>query len=194
MKPPEKTVSFTLNGARVEAKVSPTMTLLELLRRDLMLTAAKEGCGKGECGACTVILNDTPQNSCLKLAISLTEDDRVTTLEGLANDPLMKQVQTSFIEEGAVQCGFCIPGMVMSSWHLLKHTPDPSPLQVKEHLAGNLCRCTGYRKIAAAVHAAAKTAAKAASAVTTAGNPGNGTDIGCATSTTNTHADKEQPK
>ncbi|NLI77458.1 MAG: (2Fe-2S)-binding protein [Candidatus Riflebacteria bacterium] len=148
-------IRFSLNGKTVEARVAPGLTLLELVRRQFSLTAAKEGCGKGECGACTVLLNDQPVNSCLKLAATLRPSDRVVTLEGLADDPLMKRIQHSYVEEGAVQCGFCIPGMVVSSYHLLKVHPQPTPAEIKEFHSGNLCRCTGYTKIEQAVAKAA---------------------------------------
>jgi carbon-monoxide dehydrogenase small subunit len=150
-----KTV-FTLNGKRVETEVSPTMTVLEMVRRNFRLTAAKEGCGKGECGACTLLLNSEPINSCLKLAASLTENDSLVTVEGLENDELMQSVQSSFVNEGAVQCGFCIPGMAMTSYSLLKQNPNPTPHQIKQALSGNICRCTGYRKIEAAVSKASE--------------------------------------
>ncbi|MDD2999457.1 MAG: (2Fe-2S)-binding protein [Candidatus Riflebacteria bacterium] len=149
-------ISFVLNGNRVEASVSPEMTLLELIRRDFRLTAAKEGCGKGECGACTVLMNNEPVNSCLKLAASLVESDEVVTIEGLVKDGLMQTVQQAFINEGAVQCGFCIPGMTMTSYHLLKTNPAPTEHEIKQALSGNICRCTGYRKIEAAVKKAAE--------------------------------------
>ena len=149
-------IRFTLNGKTVHADVSPAMNLLELLRREFRLTAAKEGCGKGECGACTVILNGEPVNSCLKFAATLTPTDEVQTLEGFAEESLMKDIQQAYVDEGAVQCGFCIPAMVLSSYHLLRQTPNPSDHQIKEALSGNLCRCTGYRKIEAAVRAAAQ--------------------------------------
>ncbi|RCK81001.1 MAG: Xanthine dehydrogenase iron-sulfur subunit [Candidatus Ozemobacter sibiricus] len=160
-------IRFALNGRTVEARVPPGMTLLELVRREFRLTAAKEGCGKGECGACTVLLNDQPINSCLKLAASLRPTDRVVTLEGLADDPLMVTIQKAYVAEGAVQCGFCIPGMVMSSYHLLRTHPQPSAAQIKEFHSGNLCRCTGYAKIEKAV-------AKAAAAAATSGQPAGG--------------------
>lgn len=149
-------ISFVLNGNRVEASVSPEMTLLELIRRDFRLTAAKEGCGKGECGACTVLMNNEPVNSCLKLAASLVESDEVVTIEGLDKDGLMQTVQQAFINEGAVQCGFCIPGMTMTSYHLLKTNSAPTEHDIKQALSGNICRCTGYRKIEAAVKKAAE--------------------------------------
>jgi aerobic-type carbon monoxide dehydrogenase small subunit (CoxS/CutS family) len=138
-------ISFTLNGKKVETSVSAEMTVLEMLRRNFRLTAAKEGCGKGECGACSVILNDQPINSCI-----------ILTVEGLEQDPLMKDVQQAFVDEGAVQCGFCIPGMALSSYHLLQNNPQPDQHAIKQALSGNICRCTGYMKIEAAVKKAAE--------------------------------------
>ncbi len=149
-------ISFTLNGKKVETSVSAEMTVLEMLRRNFRLTAAKEGCGKGECGACSVILNDQPINSCLKLAASLTCNDIILTVEGLEQDPLMKDVQQAFVDEGAVQCGFCIPGMALSSYHVLQNNPQPDQHAIKQALSGNICRCTGYMKIEAAVKKAAE--------------------------------------
>lgn len=149
-------ICFTLNNKKVETEVSPGMTVLELLRRKFRLTAAKEGCGKGECGACTVLLNDEPVNSCLKLAASLNEEDKIETLEGLDKDELMHNVQEAFVSEGAVQCGFCITGMVLSGYHLLKNVENPDEQSIKKALSGNICRCTGYKKIEAAVKKAAE--------------------------------------
>lgn len=149
-------IVFILNGNRVETEVSTGLTVLELIRRNFRLTAAKEGCGKGECGACTVLLNGQPINSCLKLAASLSETDQVTTVEGLDNDQLMQTVQQAFISEGAVQCGFCIPGMAMTSYYLLQNNASPTESQIKQALSGNICRCTGYRKIEAAVKKASE--------------------------------------
>ncbi|HQB82117.1 MAG TPA: (2Fe-2S)-binding protein [Candidatus Rifleibacterium sp.] len=150
-------VTFSLNGRQVEAEVLPTMTVLEMIRRNFRLTAAKEGCGKGECGACTVLLNGEPVNSCLKLAASLTASDQVVTVEGLEKDATMQAIQHAFVSEGAVQCGFCIPGMTMTSYKLLQSNPDPDEHQIKQALSGNICRCTGYRKIEAAVKKASET-------------------------------------
>ena len=149
-------VSFILNGKKIDLEVSPGRTLLELLRRDLGLVATKEGCAKGECGACTVIFNGKTLNSCLKLAAQLQPEDEVVTLEGIEADPLAHRVQEAFVEEGAVQCGFCIPGMIVSSYVLLKENPKPSEEAMKEALSGNLCRCTGYSKIMNAVKRASK--------------------------------------
>lgn len=150
-------VRFTLNGNKVETEVLPELTVLEMLRRNFRLTAAKEGCGKGECGACSVMLNGSPINSCLKLAASMSENDTIETIEGLENDPLMHTIQDAYVTEGAVQCGFCIPGMVISSYSLLKTNPNPDAHAIKQALSGNICRCTGYMKIEAAVKKAAET-------------------------------------
>ncbi|MFZ2960871.1 MAG: (2Fe-2S)-binding protein [Candidatus Ozemobacteraceae bacterium] len=149
-------ITFMLNGKRVEKRLPAGRTLLEALRGDFALTASKEGCGKGECGACTVLLNDQPINSCLKAVSTLRKTDRVTTLEGLSDDTLMKKIQAAYVEQGAVQCGFCIPGMTVTTFALLKTNPKPSEEHIKEALSGNICRCTGYRKIVAAVRHAAE--------------------------------------
>lgn len=147
---------FILNGNRVETEILPGMTVLEMLRRNFSLTAAKEGCGKGECGACTVLLNKRPINSCLKLAATLSENDEIQTIEGLADDKLMKTIQQAYVDEGAVQCGFCIPGMTMTSYYLLANNKTPSKEDIKIALSGNICRCTGYKKIEQAVKTAAE--------------------------------------
>lgn len=144
-------ISFVLNGTTVNTEVLPELTVLEMIRRNFRLTAAKEGCGKGECGACTVLLNDEPINSCLKLAASLNPTDRLVTVEGLDKDHLMNTLQQAYVDEGAVQCGFCIPGMTMTSYHLLKNNANPDEHAIKQALSGNICRCTGYRKIESAV-------------------------------------------
>ena len=127
-------------------------TLLEALRDYLGLTGTKEGCGKGECGACTVLVNGSVVNSCLMLAAQ-AEDKEVLTIEGLSEDG-MDPLQKAFIDEGAVQCGFCTPGMVISAKALLMENPDPSEEAIKEAISGNLCRCTGYLKIIRAIKAA----------------------------------------
>ncbi|PKL48153.1 MAG: (2Fe-2S)-binding protein [Candidatus Riflebacteria bacterium HGW-Riflebacteria-2] len=149
-------ISFCLNSKKVEIEVSPQLTVLEMLRRDFRLTAAKEGCGKGECGACSVLLNGQPINSCLKLAATLKPGDSLISVEGLNDDKLMQNIQEAYVEEGAVQCGFCIPGMTMASYYLLKHNSTPDEHAIKQALSGNICRCTGYRKIEAAVKKAAE--------------------------------------
>ncbi|MBI3039902.1 (2Fe-2S)-binding protein [bacterium] len=155
MKKNQLVVQFKLNGRMVSSEVSPTMTMLDLLREKFFLTATKEGCGKGECGACTILLNGLPVNSCLQLAAALSPEDEVTSLEGLVFDPLLKKIQNSFVQEGAVQCGFCTPGMLVSSYAVLKSKKNPSDQDIKEGLAGNICRCTGYMKIMSAVKKAA---------------------------------------
>ena len=149
-------ISFKLNGKDVKVKIPSGRTLLELLRREFSLNAVKEGCGKGECGACTVLLNNQPVNSCLKLAATLKPSDEVITLEYLNEDPLMQTLQKTYVEEGAVQCGFCIPGMVVSSYSVIKKHKNPTENEIKEGISGNLCRCTGYSKIVEAIRKAAK--------------------------------------
>lgn len=153
-------IRFNLNGEMVKTEVLPGMTVLEMLRRNFKLTAAKEGCGKGECGACSILFNGLPINSCLKLAATLTDTDSIITVEGLADDELMQRIQKAYVEEGAVQCGFCIPGMTISSYYLLKKNPNPRMDEIKHALAGNICRCTGYKKIEAAVVKAAERGTK----------------------------------
>lgn len=149
-------IQFNLNGQDVKTEVLPGMTVLEMIRRNFRLTATKEGCGKGECGACSILFNGLPINSCLKLAATLTPKDKIVTVEGLADDELMQRIQKAYVDEGAVQCGFCIPGMTISTYSLLKKNPKPSIDEIKFALAGNICRCTGYRKIEAAVATAAE--------------------------------------
>jgi carbon-monoxide dehydrogenase small subunit len=151
----KKEMQFTLNGEEVKVEVDPTWTLLYVLRDVLELTGTKFGCGYGECGACTVIVDGQAVNSCLLPALE-AEGRSVTTIEGLAGaDGQLHPLQKAFIDHGAVQCGFCTPGMIMSAKALLDETPDPSEDAVRESIAGNLCRCTGYVKIIEAVKAAA---------------------------------------
>lgn len=146
--------SFTLNGKPVQCDCRPYQTLLEVLREKFKLTGTKEGCGKGECGACTVIMNGQAVNSCLIL-IPQAQDKEIITIEGLCKDKELDVLQQSFIEEGAVQCGFCTPGMLMSSKALLMKNPKPSDKDIRTAISGNLCRCTGYTKIVKAVNKAA---------------------------------------
>ncbi len=148
-------IKFTINGeVRIE-QVKPNQRLLDLIRKDLRLVAAKEGCGKGECGACTVIMNDQPVTSCLVLAAQ-ADGAEILTVEGLADGDNLHPLQEAFIEAGAVQCGFCIPGMIMTAYCLLKENSSPSRQEIRTALAGNICRCTGYQKIVDAVQLAAK--------------------------------------
>ncbi|RLD18201.1 MAG: (2Fe-2S)-binding protein [Caldiserica bacterium] len=143
-------VRFKLNGKWVDVEVSPLKTLLEVLRENFNLTGTKEGCGKGECGACTVILDGKAVNSCL-IPISQVDGKEVITIEGITKNNELHPIQKAFIEEGAVQCGFCTPGFVMSVKALLDKKKKPSDEEIKEAIEGNLCRCTGYVKILKAI-------------------------------------------
>jgi carbon-monoxide dehydrogenase small subunit len=142
-------VTAVVNGTSRSLEVDPGVTLLEVLRDQLRLTGAKSCCAEGECGACTVHLDGLPVNSCLVLAAEI-DGCTVTTIEGLSSGGLT-DLQEEFLASGAVQCGFCIPGQVMAAAALLTLTPDPSEAEVREALAGNLCRCAGYQRIVAAV-------------------------------------------
>lgn len=150
----EIAIRFILNGEEVNVKAPPTFTLLRLLRERLGLTGAKAGCERGECGACTVILDGDPVTSCLVLAPQV-EGRRVETIEGIGSGEDLHPLQEAFIDESAAQCGYCIPGMIMSAKSLLDRDPDPSRDEIRSALSGNLCRCTGYTKIIKAVEAAA---------------------------------------
>jgi carbon-monoxide dehydrogenase small subunit len=147
-------VQLTVNGAARSVPVTTTQTLLDALRWTLDLTGSKECCAEGECGACTVLVDGRAVNSCLVLAVEADGLD-VTTVEGLESGGRLSPVQDAFLETGAIQCGFCIPGMVVAAQALLNQNPHPSPADVREALAGNLCRCTGYEKILDAVRLAA---------------------------------------
>lgn len=143
------TITMTINGAARTVAAPASMTLLDLIRSRLELTGSKECCSEGECGACTVILDGEPVNSCLVLAVE-ADGSAVTTIEGLGADGLTS-LQESFLTTGAVQCGFCIPGMVVAATALLEREPHPTEATVREVLSGNLCRCGGYTRICAAV-------------------------------------------
>jgi aerobic carbon-monoxide dehydrogenase small subunit len=151
----KETINFYLNGEQVEVYADPVKSLLHLLRDDFGLTGTKEGCGQGECGACTVLLDGLAVNSCL-IPIGKIAGRTVVTIEALSRDGQPDPVQVAFVEKGAVQCGFCTPGMVMSAHALLKQNPNPSSEEVKEAISGNLCRCTGYKQIEEAVLDAAE--------------------------------------
>jgi aerobic-type carbon monoxide dehydrogenase small subunit (CoxS/CutS family) len=151
----EHGISFRLNGKPVTVRSPPAYTLLEVLREQLQVTGPKEDCAKGECGACTVIMNDRPVCSCLVL-ISQVEGADIVTSEGLGIVGKLNPVQQAFLEEGAVQCGHCIPGLIVSATALLMRNPKPTVDDIKTALSGNLCRCTGYAKIIAAVQRAAR--------------------------------------
>lgn len=147
-------ISLTVNGEKRTLDITPYTRLLDLLREDLGLTGAKEGCGKGECGACTVIMNGELTPSCLVPAPQ-ADGAEIITIEGLKSGDKLHPIQQSFIEAGAVQCGFCIPGMVLAGKRLLDKNPSPTEKEVRYGLAGNICRCTGYAKIIEAVMMAA---------------------------------------
>ena len=148
-------VRFRVNGLTEACTVDDDRTLLQLLRDDLDLTGAKEGCNEGECGACMVLLDGKPVNSCLVLAVEV-DGHEVTTVEGLARDGRLHPVQEAFLRHHAVQCGFCSPGMILCAVALLAENTDPTEAEARTALAGNLCRCTGYRQILDAVLDAAK--------------------------------------
>ncbi|MCD5416885.1 (2Fe-2S)-binding protein [Candidatus Bipolaricaulota bacterium] len=147
-------LSFRVNRREVTVATATDRRLIDLLREDLGLTGTKEGCGEGECGACTILLDGQAVNSCLIYASQISGKS-VTTIEGLATENL-HPLQRAFIEKGAIQCGFCTPGFIMSAYALLAKHVDPSEDQIRWELSGNLCRCTGYTKIIAAVRYAAK--------------------------------------
>jgi len=150
-----KHVKFRVNGEEKELDASPTQSLLDVLREDLLLTGTKRGCDSGECGACTVIMNGKAVNSCLVLASELDESE-ITTIEGLGkNVDDLHPLQKAFIERGAVQCGFCTPGIIMTAKAFLDLNPQPTEDQVRDAISGNLCRCTGYSKIVNAILASA---------------------------------------
>lgn len=157
MNAPSSTISVELkvNGQSHFLEVPPHHTLLQVLRDRLGLTGSKECCGEGECGACTVLLNGRAINSCLMLAVE-ADGCEVITVEGLAGEDGLDPLQEAFIEEGAVQCGYCTPGMLMSAKYLLMRNPHPTVAEVREALAGNLCRCTGYARIVEAVVSASR--------------------------------------
>jgi carbon-monoxide dehydrogenase small subunit len=151
----KKLIHLTINDQEYELAVAPNRTLLEVLREDLGLTGAKHGCGLGECGACTVLLDGRPVNACLVLALQ-AGGKKVTTIEGLAKDGSLHPLQESFVEAGAIQCGFCSPGMILSAKALLDENPAPTEEEIRRAISGNLCRCTGYQKIVEAVASAAR--------------------------------------
>ncbi len=146
-------LSFILNGENYSLEIQPNRTLLDVIRDDLGLTGTKHGCGEGKCGACTVLLNGDPVNACLILAPQVNGKE-VLTVEGLGGDAL-HPLQKAFVEKGAVQCGYCTPGMLMTAKAFLDKHPHPTKEEVRGAIAGNLCRCTGYKSIAEAIHSAA---------------------------------------
>jgi carbon-monoxide dehydrogenase small subunit len=139
-----------LNGEKVDIEINPNQTLVDMLRLELLVTSVKKGCELGECGACTILLEGLPTTSCLILAPQV-EGKHVTTIEGLEKNPLMMDLKESFIKNGAVQCGFCTPGMLLSAYSLLRDIPNPTDEEIKKGIVGNICRCTGYTKIIQAI-------------------------------------------
>jgi carbon-monoxide dehydrogenase small subunit len=148
-------ITVTVNGVKEYLDVPSNLTLLQMLRETLALTGTKNGCAAGECGACTVLLNGEPVNSCLMLAVE-ADGAEIVTVEGLAHDEQLDVVQQTFVDEGGVQCGFCTPGMLISAQALLGRNPHPTEEEIREALLGNLCRCTGYTRIVGAVQKAAR--------------------------------------
>lgn len=151
----DRLVNLKINGEAYELKVKPNTLLLDLIRDEIGLTGTKRGCDTGECGACTVLIEGKPVNSCLVLAVE-ADGKNILTIEGLAKNGKLHPIQEAFIEEGAVQCGFCTPGMILSAKALLDTNPNPKEEEIKKAIAGNLCRCTGYTKIIKAIISAAK--------------------------------------
>ena len=148
-------IRFTLNGKKTQVDCASDRRVVDILREDFGLTGTKEGCGSGECGACTILVDDKNRLSCLMLAAQL-EGRTITTIEGLAGESRPHPIQEAFAKHGAVQCGYCTPGMVLAASALLRRNPDPTREQIREALSGNLCRCTGYQKIVDAVESAAR--------------------------------------
>ena len=152
-----RAIEFTLNGHRTQVETPSDITLLQLLRDRLGLTGTKDGCGTGECGACTVLMDGEPVNSCLVLAPQ-ADGHEIMTVEGLTTDEKLHPIQQAFMDAGAVQCGYCAPGLLLSAKALLDQNPDPTEEEIREAISGNLCRCTGYARIVAAVRIAASIA------------------------------------
>ncbi len=148
-------ISFVVNGAPKTVRVFPMERLLDVLRHELGLAGAKEGCGEGECGSCSVLMNGILVNSCLIPALQAANTD-LTTIEGIADDPRSRALQTAFLKCGGAQCGICTPGMILASCHLLNKNPEPTLDDIREGLSGNLCRCTGYMQIFNSVAEAAR--------------------------------------
>lgn len=150
-----KEIEFVINGKPYELSIPPWKTLLEMIREDLILTGTKEGCGQGECGSCTVIMGGKTVNSCLVPAVE-ADNQEIITIEGLADGENLHPIQDAFVEQAGMQCGFCTPGVIISAKSLLDRNPNPSLEEIKEGIAGNFCRCTGYTKIVESISAAAE--------------------------------------
>jgi carbon-monoxide dehydrogenase small subunit len=148
-------IELTVNGTPRSVEITPSMRLLDMLRNVLGLTSVKEGCSEGECGACTVLLDGKAVTSCTVLAVQ-ARGKSVVTIEGLSSDGALHPIQQAFVDHDAIQCGFCTPGMIMSAYALLKHTPSPTREEIQRGIEGNLCRCTGYLPIIDAIEDAAR--------------------------------------
>lgn len=148
-------ITLRVNGRGWDLAVDPNRTLVDVLRHDLELTGTKKGCDLGECGSCTVVLNGKPVNSCLVLAVQANGAE-ILTIEGLAGPDGLHPLQRAFVEKGSIQCGFCTPGMILSATSLLQKIPNPTEVEIRTALSGNLCRCTGYQKIVEAVQSVNK--------------------------------------
>jgi carbon-monoxide dehydrogenase small subunit len=156
-RPMKRLISLKINGREYEVAVSASRTLLELLREDLMLTGTKEGCDDGTCGSCTVLLDGKPIRSCLLLAVE-AKGREVTTIEGLSEGAKLHPIQQAFVDKGAIQCGYCSPGMILTTKALLDANPAPTDQDIKFAISGNFCRCTGYNKIITAIKAVSQAA------------------------------------
>ncbi len=148
-------VTLNINGHEQTKSISPSMSLLEFLREELDLTGTKKGCDQGDCGCCTVLIDSKPQLSCLLLAADMQEQE-IKTIEGLADGSTLHPVQKAFVEEGALQCGYCTPSMILNGVHLLENNKNPSSKEIKTCVSGTICRCTGYTKIEEAIKKAAQ--------------------------------------
>ena len=149
------TINFTVNGQEYDLVIPVNRTLTQVLRDNLRLTGTKQGCAVGDCGSCTVLLNGLPVNSCLVLAVE-ADGQEIITIEGLAQDEQLHPIQQAFVEHGGIQCGFCTPGMILSSKALLDKNPTPTEREIREAISGNLCRCTGYQKIVESITSVGK--------------------------------------
>ncbi len=155
----KRIIHFKLNGEDVEVLAQDNITMVDFLRKEMHLTGTKRGCEEGECGACTILLDGSAVDSCMMLAVE-ADGHEVVTIEGVQKDGVLHPLQREFIDKWALQCGFCTPGMIMSALSLLSENPHPTEHEIRDAIAGNLCRCTGYAKIVEAIDAAAKIMAK----------------------------------
>ena len=155
----KRIIKFKLNGEEVEVLARDNITMVDFLRKELGLTGTKRGCEEGECGACTILLDGAAVDSCMMLAVE-ADGHEIVTIEGLQKDGVLHPIQREFVDKWALQCGFCTPGMIMSAVSLLSENPHPTEQEIRDGIAGNLCRCTGYTKIVEAIDSAAKIMAK----------------------------------